>query len=69
MTRVPIPEASLQRLRAAYSQFEQLSTLVAEAMGIDPLAVKGVDMPGGAFILKDDETVTVHANGVVEAST
>jgi len=59
MSEIQIPERSLARLRAAYQQFEQISGLVAEAMGLDPSAVSNVRDDG------DQRTVPVpYENGV-----
>jgi len=55
MTEVPIPPASLERLRATYAQFEQLCTVVAEAMGMAPGAVQQVSLPKGVFVVQDGE--------------
>lgn len=53
MKAIPIPPPSLERLRAAYAQFEQLATVVAEAMGLPTGAVKRVEMQDGTFIVED----------------
>ena len=60
MSEVPIPSASLDRLRAAYSQFEQLCVVVAEAMGHPPGSVKSVNLPTGVFVVDDVPTVQPH---------
>ena len=75
MADIAIPQASLDRLRQAYSQFEQLCTIVAEAMGIPPGQVQQINLPGGAFIVADapgtepeqlpPPPAPVPANGVV----
>lgn len=52
--RVAIPAASLARLRTAYHQVEQISAIVAEAIGIDPRSIERLDLPGGAFLVRDD---------------
>ena len=68
MSEIQIPERSLARLRAAYQQFEQISGLVAEAMGLDPSAVSNVNIVDGVFSVRDDgdqRTVPVpYENGV-----
>jgi len=61
MKQVPIPPASLERLRVLYAQFEQLATVVSEAMGIPPTAVKQISLPNGVFVVEDDAEST---NGV-----
>lgn len=67
MTEVPIPPASLERLRGVYGQFEQLATLVAEAMGIPPGSVTQVSLPKGVFVVDDGQPAAPepeHVNGV-----
>lgn len=63
MAEVPIPPASLERLRATYAQFEQLAAVVAEAMGLPPGAVQQVSLPKGVFVTSD-EPAEQHVNGV-----
>lgn len=53
MSQVVIPPASLERLRLAYGQFEQLAQVVAEALGIPPGAARHLDLVGGCFELQD----------------
>jgi hypothetical protein len=60
MSEVPIPPASLERLRMAYSQFEQLCAVVAEAMGHAPGTVKSVNLPGGVFVVDDGQGNQAH---------
>lgn len=63
--RVPISTASLARLRASYNQFEQLSTIIAEALDLDPRSIERVDLPNGAFIVKSEPSIIVEdTNGV-----
>jgi hypothetical protein len=62
-----IPEASMQRIRAAYAQFEQLTAVVAEAMGIDTRTRYQLDMQGGQFVVADDVDVPATPNGVAHA--
>ena len=51
MAEVSIPTASLERLRAAYAQFEQLAAVVAEALGIPPGEVRQISLPRGVFVV------------------
>lgn len=64
MKAIPIPPASLERLRMAYAQFEQLATVVAEAMGLPSGAVKRVEMQDGVFVVDDGSADEPH-NGAV----
>lgn len=71
-----IPPASLARLRAAYDQFTQLVTVVAEAMELE--RVDGIDLPRGVLIVQEQQpqlqgqtTLPEHpdgANGLVGAA-
>ncbi len=65
MSEIPIPAASLERLRIAYSQFEQLAAVIAEAMNV---RVTQVNLPKGVFVVDDGEAAPQlspeHANGV-----
>lgn len=64
MSEVPIPPASLERLRGAYAQFEQLCAVVAEAMNV---RVTQVNLPKGVFVVDDGEVAAPgaeRANGV-----
>lgn len=56
MSEVKIPQASLERLRMTYGQFEQLAAVVAEAMGLPPGQVQSINLPGGTFVVNDGET-------------
>jgi len=51
MSEVRIPAASLDRLRTAYAQFEQLSVVVAEAMGLPSGVVTSVNLQHGVFVI------------------
>ena len=69
MAEVPIPAASLERLRATYAQFEQLCAVVSEAMGMAPGSIRSVSLPTGVFVTEDaqaaaPEAAHEHANGV-----
>jgi hypothetical protein len=68
MSEVPIPAASLERLRLAYGQFEQLCAVVAEAMNLPPGQTKQINLPGGVFVVDDGDATPQlsheHANGV-----
>lgn len=67
MSEVPIPAASLERLRLAYSQFEQLCAVVSEAMGMAPGSIKSVSLPNGVFVVDDGQPAALEAeraNGV-----
>lgn len=68
MSEVRIPVASLERMRAAYAQFEQLSTVVAEAMGMPSGVVTSVNLQQGVFIIDGglvDEVIRAEPqNGV-----
>ena len=66
-TRVPMTEGSIARLRTAYSQFEQTSLIIAEAMGIAPKDIEGLDLPGGAFLVKDEQAAG-ESNGLAEVT-
>jgi len=64
MSEIQIPERSLARLRAAYQQFEQISGLVAEAMGLDPAAVVNINVEKGVFSLRDGDERQLMMPGV-----
>jgi predicted amino acid dehydrogenase len=68
MSEVRIPAASLDRLRTAYAQFEQLSVVVAEAMGLPSGVVTSVNLQHGVFIIDGglvDEVIRAEPpNGV-----
>lgn len=64
MTDIAIPPASLERLRAAYAQFEQLAAVVAEALGIPPGEVRQISLPRGVFIVGDEQLAPERENGV-----
>jgi len=57
-----VPEASMQRIRQSYATFEQLTAVIAEAMGIDVAAPYQIDMQGGRFVVPD---APAPANGIV----
>ena len=60
MAEVPIPAASLERLRQTYAQFEQLSIVIAEAMGLANGTVTSVNLQAGVFETKDEgESATI----------
>jgi hypothetical protein len=61
VSEVPIPPASLERLRMAYGQFTQLVQVVAEALELGQ--IDGIDLPRGVLIVKDAET---SHNGVAQ---
>ena len=68
-TEVRIPAASLERLRVAYSQFEQLAAVVAEAMGLEAGSTKQINLPNGVFVVDDGQAAAPavapeHVNGV-----
>jgi hypothetical protein len=65
MSTHPIPAASLDRIRAAYASFEQITQVVAEAMGIDMNVRHRLDLPSGSFITDENES----PNGVAEEVT
>ena len=53
----------------AYSQFEQLAAVVAEAMGLAPGSTKQINLPNGVFVVDDGqaaapEVAPEHVNGV-----
>lgn len=61
----PIPPASLVRLQQAYAQFEQLATVVAEAMGIDISGKFRLDLQGKQFVIEE----AAPTNGVAPPET
>jgi len=63
MSEIAIPTRSLERLRAAYAQFETLAGVVAEAMGIEPSEVQSVNVQKGVFVVSD-EVAARSDNGV-----
>jgi hypothetical protein len=54
MSHHPIPPASLERIRMAYANFEQITQVVAEAMGLDVKQQYRIDLQGGAFVIGED---------------
>jgi hypothetical protein len=63
MSDIPIPPASLERLRAAYAQFEQLAAIVAEAMGIPPGTARHLDMAHGVFQIEREDVTDQLLDG------
>ena len=55
---IPIPGPSLERLRLAYTNFEQLAVVISEALGLDNTVSCRVDLPRGAFVIVEDDTDT-----------
>lgn len=65
MSEMQIPPASLERLKVAYTQFEQLAAVVAEAMGIPPGTPMQINVQRGVFVLEESAPVEEPAkNGV-----
>lgn len=60
----PIPEHSLNRIRQQYASFEQLTAVIAEALGIDVSKPYRLDIQGGKFVVENQ----AEANGIVEAT-
>ena len=48
-----IPAASLQRIRAAYAQVEEVASIVSEALGIPSGTPRGLDIQRGVFIVEE----------------
>lgn len=64
MTDFPIPPASLERLRVAYTQFEQLAAVVSEAMGVPP-GPRSLNIQRGVFVVEQSaELAPEQVNGV-----
>lgn len=62
-----IPPASLERLRMAYQQFEQLAGVISEAMGLGPGVTAQLDLAGGHFNVKeDDDAIPDRVNGIAQ---
>jgi hypothetical protein len=53
MTEVQIPRASMERMRQAYGQFEQLTVIVAEALDIPATAQRRLDFERGMFVIEE----------------
>lgn len=58
MSPLAIPPASLDRLRTAYANFEQMALVIAEAMGIDPRQPYRLDLQTGVFVVDEPEMAT-----------
>lgn len=54
---IPIPGPSLERLRLAYTNFEQLAVVISEALGLDSTITARIDLPRGAFVIVEDDPV------------
>ena len=57
MSDIPIPSASLARLRTAYQQFLDLASVISDAMGIPPEAQRQLQLDRGTFTVETDEAV------------
>jgi hypothetical protein len=53
MTKHPIPAASLQRMRVAQAQFQEMANMIAEAMGMDISQRFQLDLQEGVFLTED----------------
>lgn len=66
MSEVPIPTASLTRLRQSYQQFLDLAGVISDAMGIPPEAQRRLELERGVFVL-EGEVALPSSNGLAEA--
>jgi hypothetical protein len=67
--RHDIPPASLERLRAAYANFEVMANIVSEAMGLGPGITARIDLGEGAFFVEDgklEQSAPERVDGLAE---
>jgi hypothetical protein len=59
---IAIPSPSLERLRQAYAQFDQLALIIAEAVGIEARQSRQLDMERGVFLVGQNHSANGRVN-------